>query len=143
MIKRVFGKYGLYFAWVVSIVATGGSLYLSEVLGLIPCELCWYQRIFMYPLVILLGMATFRDDRNLIPYIYPLTIIGASISTYHILKQKIPALADFGCQAGVPCSQDQLNLFGFITIPMLALTAFLLILLFLVLFRRFHSETEK
>jgi disulfide bond formation protein DsbB len=142
MMKRMFGKYGLYFAWVVSIVATLGSLYLSEVLGLIPCELCWYQRIFMYPLAILLGMATFRDDQNLISYLYPLVIIGAIISTYHILLQKIPAFTDLGCQAGIPCSYDQLNLFGFITIPMLALTAFLLIILFLVLYRRFHTEEE-
>jgi disulfide bond formation protein DsbB len=125
-------KYCLYLAWVVSLVAVGGSLYFSEMLGFIPCKLCWFQRIFMYPQAVLLGMASYRNDRSLIPYLVPLNIIGGSISLYHYAEQKIPALAKvLPCTAGVPCNQDYINWLGFITIPLLALCAFTLITCFL------------
>jgi disulfide bond formation protein DsbB len=124
----LFGRYGLYFAWVVSLIATGGSLYFSEVLGFIPCTLCWVQRIFMYPLAIMLGMASYRGDRRIIPYVLPLTVIGGCVSLFHYLLQKVPGLAlVFPCKVGVPCAQDYIDWFGFITIPFLALTAFILI----------------
>lgn len=124
-------QYGLYFAWLVALVATGGSLYLSEVLHYQPCVLCWYQRIFMYPQVILLGMATFRNDRGIIRYIIPLSVIGGIFSVVHYLEQKIPGFsAGITCQVYNPCNIDYLNWFGFITIPLLALIAFILIILF-------------
>lgn len=66
----------LLFAWVVSLTATSGSLFLSEVWHFIPCELCWYQRIFMYPLVIVLGIAAYRQRTEILPYILPLVVIG-------------------------------------------------------------------
>ncbi|SEN21154.1 disulfide bond formation protein DsbB [Lihuaxuella thermophila] len=129
---RAFQAYSLYFAWIVSLVATGGSLYFSEIAGYIPCTLCWFQRIFMYPLVFLLGIASYRDDRSIIPYIYPLTIVGGLISLYHVLLQNIPGLANISpCTVGVPCHLDYIHWFGFITIPVLALTAFILISLLL------------
>jgi disulfide bond formation protein DsbB len=132
-----FQQYGLYFAWLVSLVATGGSLYFSEVLGYVPCTLCWYQRILMYPLIILLGIASYRSDRSIIPYILPLSIIGGSISLFHFLEQKIPWLATVAeCTVGIPCSKDYINWFGFITIPLLALVAFMLITLCLFLARK-------
>ncbi|MGA9173680.1 MAG: disulfide oxidoreductase [Thermoactinomyces sp.] len=135
--KRLLNTYGLYFAWIVAIVATGGSLFFSEVLGFIPCTLCWVQRIFMYPLVILLGIASYRSDRHIIPYVLPLTIIGGCVSLYHYLEQKVPALAKVAsCQVGVPCTQEWINWFGFITIPFLALIAFILITLFLSFARK-------
>lgn len=118
-------SYSLYFAWLVSIVATGGSLYLSEIAGFIPCELCWMQRIFMYPLAILLGIACFRADKHIIPYVLPLSIIGGCFSIYHISEQKFGAPSV--CTGTVPCSGEYINWFGFVTIPMLALTAFILI----------------
>jgi len=124
--------YGIYFAWVTSLVATGGSLFLSEVMHYIPCSLCWFQRIFMYPLVILLGIAGFRNDHGIRTYALPLSIIGGCISLYHYLQQKVPGLAEvLPCTAGVPCNVDYLNWFGFITIPFLALVAFSLITFFL------------
>lgn len=134
--RSLIDRFGLYFAWIVSIVATGGSLYFSEVLGMIPCVLCWYQRILMYPLVVLLGIATYRQDKGIKQYVLPLALIGLAISAYHVLIQTFPQLASHAsCQAGVPCTVDTLNLFGFVTIPMLAGTAFLLISLTLLFTR--------
>lgn len=131
-IKTVCKEYGLYLAWIVSLLAVGGSLFFSEVMGYIPCKLCWFQRIFMYPLVILLGMACYKNDRSLISYILPLSILGGMISLYHYSEQKIPGLAKIlPCTEGVPCNTDYINWLGFITIPLLALIAFTLISLIL------------
>jgi disulfide bond formation protein DsbB len=134
-------QYGLYFAWVVSLVATGGSLYFSEIALFEPCKLCWFQRIFMYPLTVLLGIASYRDDRRIIPYTLPLSVIGGSISFYHYLLQKVPAMKSFTpCTQGVPCTGDYINWFGFVTIPFMALTAFVLITWFLMAARTVESD---
>lgn len=118
----------LFIAWAASVIATGGSLYFSEIKGFVPCELCWYQRIFMYPLVILLGIAYFKDDFKIGRYVLPLSIIGGSISVYHIVIQRLYATNGTAVACGkVPCYTDYLNWFGFITIPMLALIAFVII----------------
>lgn len=142
---RSFSKlYGLYMAWAVSLVAVGGSLFFSEVLRYEPCKLCWFQRIFMYPLVILLGMACYKNDRRLIPYLLPLSIIGGMISLYHYSEQKIPGLAKLlPCTVGVPCNEDYINWLGFITIPFLALIAFILITCLLLLGREEVKESEE
>lgn len=117
-----------HFAWFVSMIATGGSLYLSEVMGFTPCVLCWYQRIFMYPLVVILGIASWKRQAAIVPYVLPLAVIGGSISTYHILIQKLPVASEgFAACGPTSCLDDYLNLFGWLTIPMLALTAFVLI----------------
>jgi disulfide bond formation protein DsbB len=102
----------LLLAWVAALIATIGSLYFSEVLHYIPCTLCWYQRIFMYPLAIILGMAFYRNDNDIAKYTLPLSIIGMLISGYHI------------------------NWLGFITIPILAFTAFTIITICLVFIAR-------
>lgn len=118
----------LYFAWFVSLIATLGSLYFSEIRGFIPCDLCWFQRIFMYPLVILLGIATFQSDTSGKKFILPLSIVGSIISFFHYLEQKVPGFGGIKpCVSGVPCSAEYINWFGFITIPFLALIAFTLI----------------
>jgi disulfide bond formation protein DsbB len=114
----------------VAIVATLGSLYYSEVRAFVPCVLCWWQRIFMYPLVVVLGVATFRQDRSAWVYALPLSVIGLTTSTYHYLLQKVPSLAPPAmCAAGVPCTVQYVNYFGFVTIPFMAGSAFLLITL--------------
>jgi disulfide bond formation protein DsbB len=123
-----FYTYGLYMAWIVSIAATAGSLYLSEVMHFTPCRWCWFQRIFMYPQVVLLGMAAYRGDRRMASYVLPLAIIGGCISAWHYAEQKVPGLYRMApCTDGVPCNEDYLDWFGVITIPLMALVAFILI----------------
>lgn len=128
------GKYSLYAAWVVALVATLGSLYFSEIAGFIPCDLCWYQRIFMYPLAILLGMASYRGDRGMYRYALPLAAVGSLVSLYHNAEIWFPALSRIApCRSGIPCNVDYLNWLGFITIPLMALTAFILIIIVLAM----------
>ncbi len=124
----------LYFAWFVSLVATLGSLYFSEIRGFIPCDLCWFQRIFMYPLVVILGIGTFQSDTSVKKYVLPLSIVGSIISLFHYLEQKVPGFGGIKpCVSGVPCSAEYINWFGFITIPFLALIAFTLINICMIL----------
>lgn len=130
--KKLLDNFGLYLAWLVAIVATSGSLYFSEVRAFVPCSLCWFQRIFMYPLVILLGIASFRQDKRIIPYVLSLSIVGGLIAVWHVLEENLPALELPICQVGVPCSLKYVNYFGFITIPVMSLTAFTLITVILV-----------
>ncbi|MGE7885621.1 disulfide oxidoreductase [Bacillus sp. NPDC094077] len=122
--------YILFSAWFVSFVATLGSLYLSEIMKYEPCTLCWYQRILMYPLVLLLGTAMIRKDYKIGIYSLIFAIVGAGISTYHYSLQIIPSSLDNAEACGkVSCTEDYLDWFGFITIPVLALLAFLLIII--------------
>jgi len=126
--KAFIRENGLYFAWLVSLVATIGSLYFSEVMKFEPCKLCWYQRILMYPQVILLGIAAVRKDYKQTLYVLPLAILGAGTSFYHILVQKTNLFKEAANGCGmIPCDIQYINWFGFVTIPKLALTAFLLI----------------
>ncbi len=124
----------LYPAWLVAIVATVGSLYFSEVRMFVPCVLCWYQRILMYPLVLLLGVQTYRQDGKAFAYTLPLAVLGLIIAGYHVLYERIP---NFGfqevCRGGVPCDVIYINWLGFITIPVLSLTAFTIITTLLAL----------
>ena len=129
-------EFWILLAFVVSLVATGGSLYMSEFLNFIPCDLCWFQRIFMYPLTLLLGIAYLRNDRSIVPYLYPFIIIGAGFSLYHSIIQKLPPEAGVSACGLVPCQSDYLNWFGWLTIPMLALTAFVIILMLLLQIRK-------
>lgn len=122
----------LYPAWVVAIVATLGSLYFSEVRHFVPCLLCWYQRILMYPLVLILGVATFQQDRQAVKYALPLSLLGVLVSGYHIMVERIPALGSGICSSGVPCSLKYIEWLGFITIPTLSFAAFVIITALLV-----------
>jgi disulfide bond formation protein DsbB len=115
-------------AFVVALVATLGSLYLSEVAHFVPCRLCWYQRIAMYPLPVLLGIAWWKRDAGIRRYVVPLALIGLLISTYHILVERFPSLEDSGvCEVSNPCTIRWVERFGFVTIPTMALAAFALI----------------
>jgi disulfide bond formation protein DsbB len=115
----------IYLAWLVAIAATVGSLYFSEVRQFVPCTLCWWQRIFMYPLVVVLGVATFRQDAQVWRTALPLSTIGLGTAAYHYLLQKVPTIAPpASCALGVPCNVQYIDWFGFVTIPFLALVAF-------------------
>ncbi|MEK3887567.1 disulfide oxidoreductase [Bacillus sp. FSL K6-3431] len=118
----------LFYAWAVSVIATLGSLYFSEIKQYIPCELCWYQRILMYPLVIILGIAAAKKDYKIALYSAVFSGIGLLVSTYHYLLQKVTVFAEQAPACGiVPCTGAYINWLGFITIPLLALTAFIFI----------------
>jgi disulfide bond formation protein DsbB len=138
-------KYNVYYyaaAWMVAIVATIGSLFYSEVMNYIPCSLCWYQRIFMYPLVIFLGLATFYNESIIKKYILSVSIPGGLIALYHVGLQKIPAMKKIEpCKQGVPCSTDYVDYLGFITIPVMSLTAFCLITI-LIFFVKTSKEND-
>ena len=132
---------GILFAFIVALAATCGSLFYSEIARFTPCELCWFQRIFMYPQVILLGLALIRKDKNIIPYNISLAIIGAPFAIYNYLLQ-LGFFQSATCSissSAVSCSTRYTMTFGYITISMMALTAFLLIIVF-TLFRRFYSN---
>ena len=125
----------LAFAFLVSVVATLASFFLSEVVHFIPCKLCWFQRIFMYPQVLILGVAAFKNDFGVHKYIIPLSITGAAIAIYHNLLQMSPL--PLPCTDEVAnCAAKQFAQFGYITIPMMSLTAFFLILVFMFLSKK-------
>lgn len=127
----------LLIVWTVSLIATMGSLFYSEFIGYIPCDLCWVQRIFMYPLVIIYGVTLLKRDLTIALPGLILSIIGLPISIYHYGLQKFPALQEAGgfC-TNVPCNLQYVNYFGFITIPFLAGLAFLIITSLHVVFLR-------
>lgn len=124
-------------AWIVSITALIGSLYFSEVKGFIPCEWCWYQRILMYPLVVILGVGFYRKDDNVSFYVLPLSVFGAVFAFFHYLQQKTAWFATaIQCSQGVPCSGEYINWLGFVTIPFMSLTAFTVITVLMSILRR-------
>ena len=126
----------LGFGFAVALVATLGSLYLSEVAHFPPCRLCWYQRIAMYPLVPMLGIAALRRDWGVRPYAMALAGIGAVVSTYHLLVERFPSLETGSCDPLNPCSIRWVEHFGYLTIPAMALSGFVLILALLTTSRR-------
>ena len=118
----------LWMAWGAATVATLGSLWFSESAGFVPCRLCWFQRIAMYPLVVVLLVAAITRDRRGFWYGMPLAVIGALVSIYHIYIEVNPSAESAGCKAsGVSCSARWIDEFGYVTIPVLALSAFALI----------------
>ncbi|HEX5578178.1 MAG TPA: disulfide oxidoreductase [Candidatus Limnocylindria bacterium] len=127
-IRGAIGPGGLWLAFAVALTATAGSLYFSEVAHMVPCTLCWYQRIAMYPLALMLGIAAWRGDWGIRRYTAPLAAIGALIAAYHVVLQRVPGLPSAGCSLTAPCSAIDLERFGFVTIPVMALIAFLAIL---------------
>ena len=120
----------LFLTWIISLIATSGSLFFSEVMDYEPCKLCWFQRIFMYPLFIFTTLALIKKES--IPKIYILVMsgVGMLISGYHYLIQKAPFFRESNAFCGkTPCNAEYINMFGFITIPFLALIAFTTILI--------------
>jgi disulfide bond formation protein DsbB len=124
----------IWFAWGIAALATAGSLFFSEVSQFIPCRLCWFQRIGMSPLAaILLIAAIRRDTRGGAIYGLPLVIFGAIVSIYHIYIEHHPEAETAGCRRGVPCSTKYIEEFGYITIPVLAATAFAAVIVLLAM----------
>ena len=134
-VRRALEGYELWLVFLVSSIATGGSLFFSEIAGFIPCELCWYQRICMYPLTIITLLAALANDRRVARYLIPLPLVGAGVSVYHLLVENGVVHQAKACLLSAPggCATKWINEFGYMTIPTLALTAFVLCLECLVL----------
>lgn len=131
----------LQFALIISSVSTLGSLYFSEIVKFPPCSLCWYQRLFMYPIMIVLIIGLWKKDKNLPTYVLSFSIIGLIISIYHNLLYYGIIAEDFQpCTVGISCTERQLDLFGFITIPLLSLLAFIMINLLTVIHIKINKE---
>ncbi|UOR13196.1 disulfide oxidoreductase [Halobacillus amylolyticus] len=137
------GETLLFIAWAQALVATMGSLFFSEILGYTPCELCWYQRILMYPLIIIYGAALIKKKKEIAFSGLILSGVGMFVSIYHYLIQKVPAFQSAGDSCGVvPCNAEYINYFGFITIPFLAGTAFIIIFVSHVVMIRQKGENS-
>lgn len=130
-------RYSLYLVWIISFFSVGGSLIFSEVLGYAPCVLCWYQRICMYPILLIVSLGVLYKDRTVYRYILGLSVIGMLISLFHNLLYwgVIPESAS-PCVAGVSCTTKFFEIFGFITIPSLSLLSFVLICGLMMLYKR-------
>jgi disulfide bond formation protein DsbB len=120
-------QYGAYLAFAPALTAMFGSLYYSEIAGFVPCTLCWYQRILMYPLSLIIVVGILKQDEYLPNYALPFSVIGIGVSGYHYLIQRGIFAHPAACSVGIPCSLSYVNYFGFVTIPFLALVAFTMI----------------
>jgi disulfide bond formation protein DsbB len=131
----------VFTCWLIACISALGSLFFSEVMGFAPCVLCWYQRICMYPLVLILPAGLFPFDRNIVRYAAPLSVLGSLIAVFHLLLVAgyIPESIK-PCVRGIPCSEVQVQWFGFVTIPLLSAFSFLLITALLILTHRRSSK---
>lgn len=131
--------FALPLAFLVAATATGGSLYYSEGAGFTPCELCWYQRIAMYPLAPILGIAALRRDPTVLWYALPLSVVGAVISVYHYQLQLFPGQGS-SCDPSAPCTARWVEELGFISIPFMALAGFAAVTALVVAARAWASD---
>jgi len=130
----------LWFAFVIALVTTLGSLYLSEIAHFVPCVLCWYQRICMYPLAVALFIAALRRDRAIWVYILPPAIVGAGFAIYHTQLQAFPKQHGPFCKLTEPCTIRYVWEFGFVSIPFMALAAFAFIITMMLVVRSDRSS---
>ena len=135
LLRQTLEGYELWLAFLVAAVATGGSLFFSEIAYFIPCELCWYQRICMYPLAVVTLLAALANDRRATRYLLPLPVVGAGLAVYHELIERGVVSEPRACAVSAPggCATKWIEEFGYVTIPVLTLTAFVLVLGFLLL----------
>lgn len=136
LFKKNLGELILY----LSAVSTLGSLFFSEILKLPPCVLCWYQRVCMYPIAIIAAVCIWKKDKNLPYFVLPLSLVGTVISIYHnLLYYKIIPESLAPCVNGISCTTKQLDIFGFLTIPLMALIAFIALDLLTIYYYRLHK----
>lgn len=128
----------LFLCWLIAALSTTGSIFFSSVMEFVPCILCWYQRICLFPLVVILGAGLLSFDKHVVKYSLPLALIGWATALYHtLLYSGIIPKSIQPCSQGVSCTEEYIDLFGFITIPMLSLLSFsVIIILLLILHRR-------
>lgn len=132
--QNVMNTIFVFASFLVASIATLGSLFFSEIMEFVPCTMCWYQRIFMYPLVIIFLVNLLYPDNKLFKYSMPLVLTGLGFALYHnLLMWGIIPESAVPCKQGIPCSTEYFNYFGFINIPFLSLSAYGLITFLLVL----------
>ena len=141
VLRKELQAISLELATMVATGATLGSLYFSEIRNFVPCEYCWYQRIAMYPLAIILLIATIRRDKNIIPYALTLSLAGFGISVYHYQLQLFPEQSS-SCGLEAACTSRWIEVFGFVTIPLLALTSFAFVSMILIATPRPWKKTQ-
>lgn len=131
----------LYLIWMQVFAATAGSLFFSEVMHFAPCTLCWYQRICMYPLLVIMTVGILRKEKFLASYVLPLSLTGFLIALFHVLLQEgflSESLAP--CKTGVSCTNKYTPWFGFVTIPILSLTAFTIITVGMIIYHQLNHK---
>ena len=127
----------LYLAWLIALIGFCLSIFYGEFLRNPPCPLCWYQRIALFPLVILLGIAAYRKEYMIVPYVLPLVFFGAFVSLFHLLQPYIPALQKASvCNSGVQCSHASFTFFGLNGLPLLSAIGFFLIACLLLMAKK-------
>ena len=131
----------VFLCWLIASISTLGSLFFSEIMKFPPCVLCWYQRICLFPLVLMLSMGLFSFDKSVVKFALPLALAGWFIAFYHNLLYSgiIPENIQ-PCSQGVSCTEDYINLFGIFTIPMLSIMAFSIIGVLLFILKRRLSK---
>ena len=127
----------IFICWLIASISSLGSLFFSEVMDYAPCALCWYQRIFMFPLVLVFISGLFPLDQHIFRYAMPIALVGWAFAFYHFLVYSgyIPERLQ-PCGEGVSCSETYIDLFGFLTIPLLSLLSFTAIIVLLLIYRR-------
>lgn len=130
-------------SFITASIATMGSLFFSEVMQFVPCSMCWYQRIFMYPLVLIFLVNTLYPDNKVFKYAMPIVVVGLLFAIYHnLLMFGIIPESVVPCVQGVPCSTQYINWLGFITIPFLSLSAYSIIFILLLMYKK-ELKNEK
>ncbi len=131
----------LFFAWLIAFTSTLGSLFFSYVMEFPPCVLCWYQRICLFPLVIILARGLFPLDCHVVKYALPLTACGWLLAAYHgLLYAKWIPVSMQPCAKGISCTEEYIELFGFLSIPLLSLIAFTALMAILITLKRRNIE---
>ena len=130
-------------SFITACIATMGSLFFSEIMQFVPCSMCWYQRIFMYPLVLIFLVNTLYPDNKVFKYAMPIVVVGLLFAIYHnLLMFGIIPESVVPCVQGVPCSTEYINWLGFITIPFLSLSAYSIIFILLLMYKK-ELKNEK
>jgi disulfide bond formation protein DsbB len=137
---RDIGRWSLWLAWIVALVTTLGSLYYSQVAHFTPCALCWYQRIAMYPLAIVLLVAALRRDRGIGWYVIPVATVGALFAVYHTQLQAFPNQHSSFCTLADPCTTRYVWKYGFVSLPFMALSAFAFVITMTAVAAKFESD---
>ncbi len=123
-LKGVFGDWTYWLVFLIALVSMLGSLYYSEIVGYPPCSLCWYQRIAMYPLVVIMGIAAWRRDAGIRIYVLPLMVIGAVLALYQYVIGYVPDAEILGCSIDVSCTERYVWEFGFVDFPFMSFVGF-------------------